>query len=259
MLLLSDISFEYSATAAQQTVGVLQNVSLSIPSGAIASIAGPSGCGKTTLLNVVAGILQPTAGTLVCPELIVNGKRRVGYVFQTPSLIPWRSIRENALLGAEIASARTDELAKTCEELLSAYGLCGFQGAFPTSVSTGMQQRVSMIRAALSGAKVILLDEPFSNSDFVVRRELQRDLFRLVQERQLTAVVVTHDIEEAVRIGDTVIVLTPRPAQVAAVIRVDIARDERFSNDCEVLRHLANCTEEVEKAFVRACSEGSRP
>jgi NitT/TauT family transport system ATP-binding protein len=247
-LKLEQVSFEYNNSI--NSIPVLNGLSAIFYQSETTAIVGPSGCGKTTLLNIIAGIFKPTTGNVICNELSMNGKRRVGYVFQTPSLIPWMTIRENALFGAEIASCRNHDVEKCCDDMFTTYGLAGFERSYPSALSIGMQQRVAMIRAVLSGARVLLLDEPFTGSDFLMRRELHRDLVRIVSEMKLIAVFVTHDIEEAVRIANRVIVLSARPSRVQAIIPVNIESKARVSSNPEDVVLMASCTHEVETAFI---------
>lgn len=228
---------------------VLSDLSIEFHAEKVSVILGPSGCGKTTLLNLLAGLLSPSSGEIEFHETLSGERRTIGYVFQTPSLIPWRTVRENALFGAEIAGNRTAETESRCDEMLRSYGLAGFEGSYTGALSGGMQQRLSIIRAVLSGAKTVLLDEPFSNSDFLIQRELQFQLSHLVTNEQLIAIMVTHDIEEAVRIGDKVIVLTERPARVKAEVEIPIPREQRVNGGASVMKELATYVEMVEHIF----------
>lgn len=254
MLNLCDIDFFYPSDEKRQSK-ILESINLQFQKGHISVIVGPSGCGKTTLLNLVAGLLEPTSGTIHFPRELPNSCSRAGYVFQTPSLLPWRTIRQNALFGAEIINHLCPKTEQKCNRLLESYGLSGFEEVFPSSLSGGMQQRVSIIRAVVSGAKIMLLDEPFSNTDFVMRRELQIELSRLVSEEQLIAILVTHDIEEAVRIGDKVIVLSQRPARVKSEIEIPMSREERLKNTGALIQYLATFVERVENVFRSSSSE----
>lgn len=218
-LIIRNVDFAFPAPTKQ----VLQDINIVCDPGDITVVVGPSGCGKSTLLNLVAGLLTPVRGTIVLPSDRPNEPRRVGYVFQSAALVPWRTVWENALLGAEIVG-RADEMASRCEALMRTYGLWEFARSFPASLSGGMQQRVSIIRAVLSGAKVMLMDEPFSNTDFALRRELQRDVFRIVNAERLITLIVTHDINDAVQMGDRILVLGGRPASVRLQIPIPLGR-----------------------------------
>lgn len=248
MLKLRNVSFSYINGKTGEEIPVLSNIVIDFPVGEISVLLGPSGCGKTTLLNLIASLLQPTEGTITHCDFGEEGQQ-VGYVFQTPSLLPWRTIKDNALFGAEITRRRDEATESRCQQLFHTYGLVGFEESYPTSLSGGMQQRVSIIRAVLSGSKIILLDEPFSNSDFIMRRELQEELSRLVTENQLTAILVTHDIEEAVKIGDKITVLTPRPATVRDEIRIDTPRARRLKGGARSMKDLIHYIEKIESVF----------
>lgn len=228
-------------TARSRPLPVLNDVSFEVFQNSICVVVGPSGCGKTTLLNLIAGLLRPTEGWIEAMHVT----QPFGYVFQTASLIPWLSVWRNALFGAEIGGRNDANVKTQCRALMQRFGLEGFEQNYPNALSGGMQQRVSIIRAVLSGAKVILLDEPFSNSDFLVRQELQREVSRLVDEEQLVAILVTHDIEEAVRIADKVIVLTHRPARVKAEIEIPVPRAERLVEGAASVQLIAPYLERV--------------
>ena len=232
MLDLRGISYAYPSIGTPQQLLVLSSIDGSFLPGQISVVIGPSGCGKTTLLNIIAGLIKPVEGTIKYPESDCKSIPHIGYVFQMPSLLPWRTIIQNALFGAEITGKKDAEVVKRCHDLLRAYGLGGFEDVYPSTLSGGMQQRVSIVRAVLSGAKIILFDEPFSNSDFIMRRELQREISRLVAEENLIAILVTHDVEDAVRVADKIIVLTQRPARVNSEIEIPIPRDQRLKRGC---------------------------
>ena len=241
MIYLRDVSFAYEL--GRSRTAVLEGLSCGFRAGEITAIVGPSGCGKTTLLHLIAGLLEPQHGSLDRDGISKGGP--VGYVFQTPSLIPWRNVRQNAIFGAEVAQTLNDNTEFWCDRLLAAYGLGGFESSYPNQLSGGMQQRVSIVRAVLSGARIVLLDEPFSNSDYLVRRGLHRELSRLVDENQLVAILVTHDVEDAVRLGDRVIVLTERPARVKTQIDIPVSREERLRQGPKVMRVLEPYLEQI--------------
>jgi len=247
-LQLEKIKFHY--TNGKLKLPVIDDFSFNANQRSITVIIGPSGCGKTTLLHLIAGVLKPTSGKIFYKENQQEKKPKVGYVFQTPSLIPWRTVKQNILLGAEISGVITSEVKKEAERLLSAYGLKEFADSFPSTLSGGMQQRVSIIRAVMSGANILLLDEPFSDVDFVLRRELQEDLLRIVSEQNLIAIMVTHDLIEAVKIADEIIILTNRPASVKETIKIDIKRDERMDTDLIMRNELYKYIENINQILV---------
>jgi NitT/TauT family transport system ATP-binding protein len=258
MIRLEEVSFGYPGKKPRdRLVPVLAGITTELGEGNISVFLGPSGCGKTTLLNILAGITKPSGGIIDYTNY-QSKSHPTGYVFQTPSLIPWRTIRENALFGAEITAKANAATEEHCNHLLRLYGLAGFENSYPATLSVGMQQRVSIIRAVLSGTRIILLDEPFSNSDFLMRRELHAALSRLVSNEQLTAVMATHDIEEAVRIADKVIVFTQRPASVRGEIEISIPRDERINRGPSAAGMLAPYIEATEQMFASVSNSSER-
>lgn len=228
---------------------VLRSVEFQARPREITAILGPSGCGKTTLLKLVAGLLAPTSGRVVYSD---NDRvRRAGFVFQTPSLIPWRSVYDNALLAPDVVGGRSPELVRRCDDLLRSYGLADFADRLPFELSSGMAQRVSFVRAVLSGAGMLLLDEPFVGSDWLTRRGLQLDLARLVQASDIVALLVTHDLDEAARLADRVVVLSQRPATVVATVQPASSREARLSED-EGPRLIADFLCEIQEVILGA-------
>lgn len=223
-------------------------MSLELTDGSLVVVVGPSGCGKTTLLNLIAGLLEPISGQIFFSDSLNENPRRTAYVFQSPHLVPWLSVRHNALLGAELGGKLTGELERRCDERLSAYGLRGFENALPHTLSGGMQQRVALLRALLSSAKVLLLDEPYASSDFVLRRQLQIELSEAITRDKLAAILVTHDLTEAARIADDVVVLSERPAEVVDSFHIPIPRDARLKGDADAIRDMAEYLSRLERA-----------
>lgn len=247
---LVDLEFLYPKKNETAENKILNGFSFSFSSNNIVVIIGSSGSGKTTLLNLIAGVLKPNKGSITYKENEEVKKPKVGYVFQTPSLIPWRTVKQNVLLGAEISGVVTTEIEKEADHFLAAYGLKEFANAHPSTLSGGMQQRVSIIRAVMSGANILLLDEPFSDSDFVLRRELQEDLLRIVSEQNLIAIMVTHDLIEAVKIADEIIILTNRPATIKETIKINIKREERMDTDLIMKNELYKHIEKINQILV---------
>jgi len=242
-LIIKDLSFGFGVSNGNNLV--IDQIDLSFFSNTISVIVGPSGCGKTTLLNLIAGILIPNGGFIQYSEKKNIKKPKIGFVFQNPSLIPWRTVRENVLLGAEISKNRSFKIEEQADSLLHSYGLSDFANEYPSTLSGGMQQRVSIIRAVIYGADILLLDEPFSNTDFALRKELQRDLLKTVTEQNLIAIMVTHDLIEAVKIADQIIALTNRPASVKERMVIEIEREHRMNTDSIVNGKLYKYVEQV--------------
>jgi NitT/TauT family transport system ATP-binding protein len=196
----------------------LKDLNLAVRDGEFCSIVGPSGCGKSTLLGIISGLLEPTEGSIFLDGERVRGTSdRVGILLQKDHLFEWRTVLQNAELGLEILGKSTAEARRRAHALLESYGLAGFEKAYPYQLSGGMRQRVALIRTLATDPDILLLDEPFSALDYQTKLILERDVHRIIKENSKTALLVTHDIEEAVSMSDRVIVLSGRPAQVKNV------------------------------------------
>lgn len=210
MLELRGVSQSFGA------VRVLDDLNLSVARGEFVAIVGPSGCGKTTILNILAGHLNPTQG-----HVERGGRARM--VFQQDGLLPWMTSRENVELGVRHLSNRTERDEKI-RELLALVGLSEFADSFPHQLSGGMRQRVEMARALAGETEILLLDEPFGALDFLTRLRLRGELARLLQEFPRTVILVTHDIEEAAHLADRILVLGERPARAIFELCLDAPR-----------------------------------
>ena len=187
-------------------VEVLRDLSLTISRGEFVAVVGPSGCGKTTLLNLLSGFDQPSAG-------VIERDGQVRMVYQQDGLFPWMTVSENIALGLRHLKDEA-ERARQTDELLRLIRLEGFENHYPHQLSGGMRQRVELARALAGESDILLLDEPFSALDYLTRLRLRQELARLLDERPRTVALVTHDIEEAAQLADRVIVLSERPAQI---------------------------------------------
>ena len=204
-------------------VRALDQISLDVPPGEFACLIGASGCGKSTLLNLVAGLEEPTSG-----EVSVSG--RVALMFQEPALFPWLTAAGNVELALRAQGLGRTERRQRTTELLDAVRLGGFGGKRPHELSGGMRQRVALARALAQDADVLLMDEPFGALDAMTRDLLHEELERICGERELTVLFVTHNVREAARLGDRVIVLSSRPGRVIEEIPVDVKRPRRMDS-----------------------------
>ena len=220
---IQNISKTYQAENGE--VEALKGINFDVKEGEFISIIGPSGCGKSTLLSIISGLESKTNG-----EVYIDGK--VGYMLQKDNLLEWRTIYKNVLLGLEIQKALTEENKNYAIELLKKYGLYEFRNKYPTQLSGGMRQRVALIRTLAIRPKVLLLDEAFSALDYQTRLMVTEDIYKILKNEKITAVMVTHDISEAISMSDRIIVLTKRPATVKCIHDIDFEMDNRTPLNC---------------------------
>ncbi len=205
-------------------VEAFRNITFQLAPRETIAIVGPSGCGKSTLFNVIAGLLQPTAGAvLVAGERVDRAAGHVGYMLQKDLLLPWRTVLENVVLGLEVQGVPRAKAAAQARGLIAAYGLAGFEDTKPSRLSGGMRQRVAFMRTLARDPDVILLDEPFSALDSQTRMLLQTETMTIIRERAKSAILVTHDIGEAITMADRILVMTHRPARILAEHTVVLA------------------------------------
>ena len=215
----------------QESVTALNGVDFSIPAGSFVSLIGPSGCGKTTLLRCIAGLEQTTSGSIEVDGKIVkeSGADR-GFAFQQANLFPWLTIRDNIAFGLRarhIYKERKNDVA----EFINLVGLSGFENAFPHQISGGMQQRASLARALVGHPKILLLDEPLGALDAFTRMTMQDEILRIKKEHNMTMLMVTHDVDEAVYLSDYVVVMSARPAKVETIIKIELAKPRARKQD----------------------------
>jgi NitT/TauT family transport system ATP-binding protein len=207
-------------------VEALNNMTLQFPQGQLTSVLGPSGCGKTTLLKIIAGLLPATSGTVMVNGKPVNGPGpERAFVFQDFALMPWATVIRNVAFGLELRGVAKSERMAVAEKHIESVGLKGFENRYPHQLSGGMRQRVGLARALAVDAEVLLMDEPFSAVDEQTRRKFQEDLLSVVSHEKKTFIFVTHSIEEAVYVSDSIALLLPRPSRVSEIIKPDIRRD----------------------------------
>jgi NitT/TauT family transport system ATP-binding protein len=199
----------------------VENVSFEVPEGTFVSIVGPSGCGKSTVLNLISGLGAPAEGTV--HNAILAGGGRIGYMFQRDLLLDWRTVTQNVALGLEAQGTPRRAARAKAAELLPVYGLAGFESFYPCQLSGGMRQRAAFARTMSTEPALLLLDEPFSALDYQTKLKLEAELLSAFRRSGGTAVMVTHDIDEAVAVSDVVLVMSGRPGRIAAVHEVPFA------------------------------------
>lgn len=211
-----------------QTVSALGEVDLVIESGEFVTVVGPSGCGKSTLLKAIAGLVIPTQGQVSCDGVVVRGPGRDrGVVFQELAILPWRSVRRNIAHGLEIQRIPRRQRDERVDYFVKLMGLTGFEDKYPHELSGGMKQRVAVARTWAANPSVILMDEPFAAVDAQTRITLQEELLRISVASSNTIMFITHNVDEAVFLGDRVVVMTKRPGTIKQIVPVPIPREER--------------------------------
>jgi len=235
----------------------VDHIRLSVQKGEFISLVGPSGCGKTTILNMIAGIIKPTSGDLrVLGESISGPTAKLGYMQQQDYLFPWRTIRDNAAIGFEINHCKTPENMKKIDDLLIELGLGEDGLKFPHQLSGGMRQRVALVRTLVTDPEVLLLDEPFSALDLYIKMQLEELVQKTLDRLGKTAVLVTHDLQEAVAISDRVVILGSNPGRIKKILQ--IPRELRAAGPIEARKHplYQPLFEEVWLEFKEHITEG---
>lgn len=194
---------------------VLDKMNLEVEEGEIVAIVGPSGSGKSTILNLISGLIHPTEG-----EILVNGD--LGYMFQKDQLFEWRTVWKNVLIGLEIKHQLEKEKIENIKKMLTKYELIDFIDNYPSELSGGMRQRIALIRTLATKPSILLLDEPFSALDYQTRLKVSDDVYNIIRAEKLSAILVSHDISEAISIADRVIVLSKRPAQIKGIHKIKV-------------------------------------
>ncbi len=204
----------------------IKDLSFSIKSNEIVAIVGPSGCGKSTLLSILANIEKQSSG-----EIIFKDQKDIGYMLQSDSLFPWLSIKENCLLGLKIKKEKNLESINNVLNLLNKYGLGDFIDKYPNNLSGGMKQRCALIRTMATNPNILLLDEPYSALDYQTRLALSDDMYRIIKNEKKTAILITHDIAEAICMADRIIVLTKRPCSVKKIYQINLKNKDTPINN----------------------------
>jgi NitT/TauT family transport system ATP-binding protein len=256
LISLSDVVVDFATR--DRVVRAVDGISLDVPEGGFTALVGPSGCGKSTVLNMVAGLLRPTAGTVSFEGRPVDGPNtRVGYMTQKEALLPWRTVEDNVGIAFELRCRRAErgEKAARVAQMIERVGLKGFEKHYPSELSGGMRKRAALARMLIYKPSTLLLDEPFGALDAQLRLIMQKELLKLVDASGMTVVLVTHDLDEAVSLADRVIVFTSRPGRIRAVRDIPIPRPRdpatlRFTD--EFRDHCAALWEELRDEVARA-------
>ena len=226
LLEVRDVSLSYHSLSGETPA--LSNISFDLMPGEFLAIAGPSGCGKSTLLNLISGLLTPEKGSIYMGDQPVGTPNtRIGYMLQKDHLLEWRSIYRNIILGLEIRHQLTPSKKELADQMLVTYGLDKFRNARPSQLSGGMRQRAALIRTLLLKPELLLLDEPFSALDYQTRLNVSDDIGKILKKENKPAILVTHDIGEAISMADRVVILSKRPAVVKKIIPIELGLKDR--------------------------------
>lgn len=224
ILKLSNISYGYHTASGE--ILSLKDVSFDVKKDEFLAIVGPSGCGKSTLLNILAGLLEPETGSIQFEN--PNGLLKypsIGYMLQKDELLPWRTILQNVILGLEINHKLNKDSLENALQMLHQYGLYSFKDAKPAELSGGMRQRAALIRTLLMNPQILLLDEPFSALDYQTRLNVSYDISHILKTEGKTAILVTHDLSEAISLADRIIILSKRPATVNKIMDIKLTKE----------------------------------
>ncbi len=253
---IKNVSLHFSSRRVG-TITALKNLSLEIPEKQFAAIVGPSGCGKSSLLHLVAGLTEVSeGGCYIDDQLITEPGAERGMVFQNYSLFPWLTVKKNVEFGLSLKKGSVKERSERAQHYIQAVGLNGFEDAYSSQLSGGMQQRAAIARALANDPEVLLMDEPFGALDSQTRTVMQELLLNIWESEQKTVLFITHDIDEALYLGDVVYVMSKRPGTIIDSIEVDLERPRQYdivtsSHFIELkLRIMTNLHREVERSMM---------
>lgn len=226
LLKLDHIDYSYHTPLCE--THALSDISFQLNRNEFISVVGPSGCGKTTLLNLIAGLVPVSAGTILFNgKPVSSSSLNIGYMLQKDHLLEWRNIYRNLTLGLEIQHKLDAPHLEIIHDLLKTYGLWDFRHSYPRQLSGGMRQRAALIRTLALSPDILLLDEPFSALDYQTRLNVSDDIGSIIKEKQISALLVTHDLAEAISMSDRVIVLSKRPGTIKSIIPIEISLENR--------------------------------
>ncbi len=219
VLSLSEISYSYHTL--QGETEALKNISFEVKKGDFLSIVGPSGCGKSTLLHLIAGLLKPSRGSIcMYGKPLSDSKAQIGYMLQKDHLLEHRTIYKNITLGLEIQKKLIPDNQLRIDDMLHEYGLYDFKNSYPRQLSGGMRQRAALIRTLALSPELLLLDEPFSALDYQTRLKVSNDIGSILKKQKMTAILVTHDLSEAVSMADQILILSKRPGTIKKIVPI---------------------------------------
>lgn len=225
ILELKNISYSYHTPEGETQA--LSDITFSLTPGEFTAVVGPSGCGKSTLLSLIAGLMKPESGEILLNgEPLTENSSRIGYMLQHDHLFEWRTVYRNVVLGPEINGSLNEETKQRAKEMLKQYGLAQFTSSKPSELSGGMRQRAALIRTLLPDPELLLLDEPFSALDYQTRLNVSDDIGQIIRDSGKTALLVTHDLSEAVSLADRIIILSARPARVSDIMPVTFSLEK---------------------------------
>lgn len=233
LLSIKELSKNYLTK--KQVICALENINLEVYENDFIALVGPSGCGKSTILSIIGKLQKESSGKIEFEDKNI----KVGYMFQEDALFPWLTVFDNCMLGLKIQKNVTEENKNYVRNLLKKYGLSSFEKSYPKELSGGMRQRVALIRTLAIKPDILLLDEPFSALDYQTRIAVSDDVYKIIKEEKKTAIMVTHDLEEAVSVANKVVVLSKRPATVKNIYEIKIndellpskrRKDEKFND-----------------------------
>jgi len=262
-LVVQNLCKSFRTQRSEESIQVFEGISFEVHPSEFISLVGPSGCGKTTFLRILDGLIPHDDG-----EILLDGKAVIkpgpdkGFVFQESSLLPWRTVLDNVILGLELQGVDSRKARKKAERYIALVGLAGFERHYPHELSGGMQQRVNLARALIVDPQVLLMDEPFASLDAQTREIMQAELLKMWNQTKKTVIFVTHQIEEAIYLSDRVVVFSARPAKIREIVKVDIARPrslnvKRNKEFLDLADHVWSIIqEEVLKSMGREREEG---